>query len=164
MRGKIMSGALIGLSLLILVGVALTTWFMLRPAEQENFLNLNLDNGSSESVEFRDLNMYPGKTVSYTMFLFSEIDDDYTVDFDFREMEGEILKEYINVTVTVDDEVFIEDTLKNLLDGSGKALDCYLQDGIPCTVHIDFAMPEDVGNAPMGTKTLFELVLTASNE
>ena len=164
MRAQIMSGALIGLSLLILVGVVLTAWFLFRSEEQENFLNFNLENGVSQTVEFKDLNMYPGKTVTYTMFLFSQIEDDYALSFDFRELEGEILKDYIDVTLIINDELFLTEKLSALLSGDAKLTDAHLEDGIPYTVRIDFTMPDDVGNEPMGTKTLFELVLTATNE
>jgi len=164
MRGKIMSCVLIVLSVTILVGVGLTTWFMLRPVEQENFLNLNLENGKAETVEFKDLNMVPGKTVSYTMFVFSEIDDDYELAFDFQEVDGEVLKDYIDVTVKVGEEVILHGKLAALLSDNAKIINARLQEGIPYTVTIEFSMAEDVGNEPMGAEALFYLVLTANNE
>ena len=164
MRSKFMSALLIVLSVTILVGVVLTALFLLRSEEDENFLNFDLENGKSQTVEFQDLNMYPGKTVSYTMFLFCDIRDEYDLAFSFVDKEGEILKDYIDVTVTLNGEVFWQDKLAEMFTEDAKLTVAELQQGVPCTVRIDFSMDQDVGNEPMGQKTLFDLIITASNE
>lgn len=159
-----MSGILIVIGILILVGVILTACFFFHPYGREDLVEINIEPGRRHAVEIRDLNLYPGKENVYSVLLYSDVEGTYKLKLAFEEIEEHSLKQYVYAAVEVEGEILCEALLADLFVEEGLTLSCDLKKKDAFLLTIRYSMPEEVGNEAQGAKAIFDLVLTASKE
>ena len=153
---------------LILVGSAFTAFMLYYVERRDNVIKVKMDESGMSSVEFRAINIAPGDTREYLVKLTSELEGPCTLSLDFQELSLEEpaapLKEYVYVTVKVNETILCDGLLKDIYDLPAIQMDCTLDGKEPFVFEITYHMPESVGNEAQNAKASFDLALTASNE
>lgn len=156
------------MTVIIFTGAAFTT-FLLLYDDNRDVIKVSLEAGVPETVEFESLAMIPGEIVTFETQLFSDISSKCTLDIAFEEhaeqAKNSNLKDFVVAAIHVNGEFLCEKPLAELLDGEVLTLDgCKLNKNDPFNITFTFIMPLDVGNEAQGADTIFNVVLTASNE
>lgn len=115
--------------------------------------------GVTESVQVvRDLKLSPTETKEYSVNLVCEASGDYYISIDYTEKQDGGMKSFVNVTVSLGEEVMYEGSLIELLDAD-KVIDFEgtLEADDPLPVTIRYEMPYDVGNEAQGTTADFKV-------
>lgn len=163
-NSKFIRIALIVLSAMILIGVALTV-YMLSTANNRNIIKVNIENGKTQAVEFKDLCLLPGEECGYIISFGSGAADKYDVELVFHETEGEkTLKDHAYVRIEANGEVICDQLLATLFENSHITLPIDLTGDEKNDVKIVYYLPEEVGNEVQNAEATFELLITASNE
>lgn len=162
-KSNFMRIGLIVSSILILIGVALTTYMMTTP-NQRNVINVHIENGKTQAIKFEDLCLIPGEECEYTILLDSVAASNYDLMFDFHETEEKTLKNYAYARIEINDEVICDQLLATLFDGDDMTLPVDLTEDKKTAIKIVYYLPEDVGNEAQNAEAIFELLITASNE
>ena len=162
-KNAVMSVALTLLSLLIIVGVGLTTYFLLHSERDADLIRLDLENEESQEIVFRALTLLPGGSRTYTLSLFCEVADEYDVTLQFSETEDRALKDYVYAKIEVGGETLCDRLLSDLFGEGATVFPCAFGSGESVDVKITYYMPEEVGNEAQNAEVDFELLITASN-
>ncbi len=156
------------MTLIIFVGAGFTTFLLLYEEDQE-VIKVSLEEGVPEKVEFKNLAMIPGEVATFDAQIYSDIRSNCTLEIEFEELtdkaQNNRLKEYVVAAIHVNGEFLCEKPLSELLDGETLTLeDCKLNNTDGLALTFTYVMPLDVGNEAQGADTIFNVVLTASNE
>jgi hypothetical protein len=162
-NSKFMRIFLIVGSVLIIVGVSLTTW-MLATEDDRNVIRVQIDEGDSTPVKFEALTMVPGDEYEYSVKLVKDRSDKFDLKFDFVETGDGTLKNYARVKIIVHDNVVYDDLLVNTLGNNNILLSVDFNEDKNTEFQIVYYLPVDVGNEAKNAEALFGLILTASNE
>ena len=160
---RFMRIALAVLSTLILIGVALMI-YVLVAFNNRNIIKINIENGETQAVEFKKLDLIPGEECNYTLSLSSKVADEYDILLVFRETEEHTLKDYARVRMESNGEVICDKLLAEMFTGNGISLSFRLVKDRSEDIQITYYLPEDVGNEAQNAEAAFELLITASNE
>lgn len=162
-KSKFMRIALIVLSAMILIGVALTI-YMLATADERNIIRIDIGSGETQAVEFNNLCLIPGEECEYTVLLSSKVTDKYDVELAFREKAVNTLNNYAYIRIETNGEVICDRLLATLFESDNIVLPIDLSEKKNDTIKIVYYMPAEVGNEAQNAEAAFELLITASNE
>lgn len=150
-------------SALILVGVSLMTW-MLVTEDDRSVIDVQLENGKTQSVEFENLSLVPGEECEYTISLGSDTASKYDLSLDFVEIEEKTLKNFARVKIVANGEVVCDELLATVFEDENIVLPVDFTEGKNTELKIVYYLPLEVGNEAKNAEAVFELLLTASNE
>lgn len=154
--------ALSVLSAMILVGAGLTTHLLVN-RNSGNVIEVEVQNGETQSVEFENLCLIPGEECLYVIELSSDIADEYEISLKFEETQEDALKNFAYAKIEANGETVCDKLLADLFGGEEILLYCDLKDG-GREITITYYIPENVGNEAQNSGAVFDLSITASNE
>jgi len=163
-KSKLMRIFLIAGSVLIIVGVSLTGW-MLATEDERDVIEVELEDGKTETLAFDDLTLVPGEECEYIINLEKTSASKYDLELDFVDTDEEkTLKNYARVKVFANGEVVSDDLLADAFEKEKIILSVDFDEGKNTELKIVYYLPLDVGNEAKNAEAVFELLLTASNE
>lgn len=162
-KSKLMRIILTVGSVLIIGGVSLMGW-MLTTEDERGVIEVKLEDGKTESLEFESLALIPGEECEYTIQLERSASRKYTLELDFTETEEKTLKNYARVKIVSSGEVICDELLKTVFEGDAIVLPVDFDEGKNTELKIVYYLPAEVGNEAKRAEAIFELLLTASNE
>lgn len=161
-KKKMIDIALIAMSVLILIGVGLTIYFL---NADQNVIKVNIEPDQTQTITFEHLALRPGESCEYTLSLNGEYSEEYQLSLNFSDHEpSHTLKSYVYVRIERDGTVLCDQLLSEAFDGEGITLTANFTDGAKNEMQVTFYMPEDVGNEAQNAEANFELLLKATNK
>ena len=155
---------LISLAVMILVGAALTTYFLLSMANRR-VIKLKMDGVEDGAVAFKHLGLAPGEEIDYTVRIYSvEEDRPCTLLLDFVETEDLSLKQYAYVRMEADGEVLCDALLADMFLAPSIPLDCVLKEKESVDISVTYYMLPEVGDEAQGAEACFDLLIRTSEE
>ncbi len=162
-RSRIMQIALIIGCVLIFVGVGLIGWIT-STQDERNVINVQLQEGTTEKVEFENLGLIPGEECEYVLSLKKGEKNSYDLKLDFVELEEKTLKQFARVKIIFNEEVLHDELLADVFDGDGLTVHVDFDGGKKTELKIVYYLPIEVGNEAKNAEAIFELLLTTNNE
>lgn len=162
-KNKLVRIALIVLSVMILIGVALTM-YMLSIVNNHDIIKVNIKDDATQVVEFQNLCLIPGEKCEYTISFSSEVADEYNLRLAFRETVENTLKNYVHIKIEANGEIVYDQLLATLFDNSNITLTVDLTDDRKNDIKIIYYLPKEIGNEAQNAEANFELLITANNE
>lgn len=162
-KKKLMQIGVIVLSIMILIGIALSI-YLHTASKRKNIININIDGNETKNVEFKNLSMVPGEKIEYIINLKSEVVKECKVTLRFQEIEEQNLKNYVYVQIETNDEKISEQLLKNLLEDKEIVIPVDFTKEKKKEIKISYYLPEEVGNEAQNAEASFELLITTTNE
>lgn len=162
-KSNLMRIILIAGSVLIIVGVSLMGW-MLATEDERGVIEIKLEDGKTESLAFEDLTLVPGEECEYTIQLKKTSSSKYDLELDFVEIEEKTLQNYARVKIIANGEVISDELLADAFKKEKIVLPVDFDEGKNTELKVVYYLPIDVGNEAKRAETVFELLLTASNE
>lgn len=162
-KKKLMQIGVIVLSIMILIGIALSI-YLHTASKRKNIININIDGNETKNVEFKNLSMVPGEKIEYIINLKSEVVKECKVTLRFQEIEEQNLKNYVYVQIVSNDEKISEQLLKNLLEDKEIVIPVDFTKEKKKEIKISYYLPEEVGNEAQNAEASFELLITTTNE
>lgn len=151
-------------SALILVGVSLMTW-MLVTEDDRSVIEVQLEDGKTQSIEFENLSLVPGEECEYVVTLKSENAKKYDLNLDFVDTEKDLtLKNFARVKIVANGEVVCDELLATIFENEDIVLPIDFTEDKNTELKIVYYLPLEVGNEAKNAEAIFELLLTASNE
>lgn len=131
----------------------------------ENLIIIDGKMPTTEILEMPSINVNPGTTSKYSFYLSFLNDGQYNINFSFKEKIENILKDYINVKLKINNEILFEEKLKDICNGDTTlSFIKEVNKDRPLLVEILYEVPISVGNEIQGLKTSFELKLYVKKE
>lgn len=162
-RSRIMQIALIIGSVLIIVGVGLIGWIT-STQDERNVINVQLQEGTTETVEFENLGLIPGEECEYVLSLKKGEKNAYDLRLKFVELEEKTLKQFARVKIIFNEEVLHDELLADVFDGDELTVHVDFDSGKKTELKIVYYLPIEVGNEAKNAEAIFELLLTTNNE
>lgn len=162
-KSKLTRIILIAGSVLIIVGVSLMGW-MLATEDERSVIEVQLENGKTQSVEFENLSLVPCEECEYTIKLEKSRADKYDLNLDFVEIEEKTLKNYARVKIIANGEVVCDELLATVFENEDIVLPVDFGEDKNTELKIVYYLPIEIGNEAKKAEAIFELLLTASNE
>lgn len=161
-KKKLIDIALIALSVVILLAVALMAYLMTR---DRRIIKVDISSGEAQDVVFDDLVLFPGESTGYKLLLCGKYSDEYQITLEFKDNEPDkTLKDHAYIRMEKGDEILCDALLRDVLEGDGIVFTAFLTEGEAETISVIYYMPEDVGNEAQNAEADFTLMITASNE
>ena len=165
---KFTTGVLVTVISLAIIGLILVLFFIFWSklpiiTTDVSIIEINLEDGSEEKIEFKNLELIPGSSVEYNVKVKVDKTDEYLLSFDFLIVKDSRLKRYTRVKIVDEDGVIIcDETLKNLLD-SEEGIDYVfkISKSEPLYLDIIYYMDESVGNEAKKLSMTFDLIISA---
>lgn len=162
-RKKIANISLLVMSTIILLGVALTVYFMI--TTDTHIIEVSVKPDETNAIEFEKLYLRPGESCEYTLSLISEYEQAYSLVLQFEDRKPDMtLKNYAYLRMEKDGEVLCDTRLSELFERERISFAIDFTDGTKNEIHIVYYMPEDVGNEAQNTEADFKLLVKATNE
>lgn len=160
--------ALIALSVLILVGAALTGYF-LATVTRRHAIVVDLEEDRSAGVRtvcFEDLSLVPGGSTEYTIKLRGMQDETYDLSFSFvaSEEDEQALCRYLSVRMLLEDTVLCDQKLDTMLGADSVHTDVSFDKAREKRLTVLFYMSEEVGNEAQDAVADFALRIGANNK
>ena len=159
------------LSVLIIVGSALTIYFLMNPdTKREDTTRIKLvgyeSGGVSAKVEFAASGMNPGDTVEHTVELTGEVEGSADLTLSFKENKSfeNKLAQYLYVTLTINGAEYCNAKLADLFGATLKTIECVIDEVEPVVIDVSYYMPLEIGNEAAYTEAFFDLVINSTNE
>ena len=162
-KSKLIRIFLVAGSALIIVGVSLMAW-MLATEDERNVIDLKLDGGKTQSVEFNNLTLVPGAACEYTVNLKKSGTNQYNLNLEFVETEEKTLKNFARVKIIASGEVVCDELLATVFESENIVLPVDFKEGKNTEIKLVYYLPIEVGNEAKNAEAVFDLLLTASNE
>ncbi len=164
---KFTTGILITVMLLAIIGLILVLFFIFGDmfpiiATDVSVIEINLEDGKEEVIEFKNLELIPGSEVEYNVKVTVDKSDEYVLSFDFITLKDSKLKKYTHVKIVDENGVVIcDELLKNLLDTEGIDHVFKISKLNPLYLDIIYYMEESVGNEAKGLEMTFDIIVSA---
>ena len=162
-KNKLMRVILVVGSVLIIIGVSLMGW-MLSTEDERNVIEVKLEDGKTEVLEFKDLTLVPGEECEYVVKLKKSGADQFDLSLDFVELEEKTLKNYARVKIIANGKVICDELLATVFEGEKIVLPVDFNKGKNTELKIVYYLPVDTGNEAKNAEAIFKLLLSASNE
>ncbi len=162
-KNKLMRVILVAGSVLIIIGASLMGW-MLSTEDKRNIIEVKLEDGKTEALEFKNLTLVPGEECEYVVKLKKSGVSKYDLSLDFVEIEEKTLKNYARVKIIANGEVICDELLATAFEGEKIVLPVDFNKGKNTELRIVYYLPVDTGNEAKNAEAIFELLLTASSE
>lgn len=150
-------------SILIIVGVSLLGW-MLSTKDDTTVIEVQIEDGKTQSVEFERLGLVPGEECEYTVKLKKPNADEYDLSLSFVETEEKTLKNFARVKIIANGEVVSDELLATAFESEGTVLHVDFIEDKNTEIKLVYYLPIEIGNEAKNAEAIFDLVLTASNE
>lgn len=161
-RKKITNIALIVMCAVILLGVALTIYFL---TADKHVIKVSIEPDETKAIRFEELYLRPGESCEYTLLLSSEYTEKYQLTLRFEDENTKLtLKDYAYIRMERDGEVLCDTRLSEIFEQQTIELAVDFTDGESNDIGIIYYMPEDVGNEAQNAEAEFKLLVTATNE
>ncbi len=161
---KFMRIALIGASVLVLIGVSLMTWMLITEDDRNN-VDVFLSEGMTETIQFENLSLVPGESCEYVVKLKGDNAKKYDLSLDFVDTDQEkTLKNFAYVKIIANEEVICDELLADAFENEKIVLPVDFDEEKNTELKIVYYLPIEVGNEAKNAEAFFELLLTASNE
>jgi len=158
-----MSIILVVISILIIVGVILM-WWMLTHQGQRSLYNVQLDVGQTVTIPFKDVALVPGGEFEYVIRFDQASSSEYDLTLDIVERESDGLEQYARIKLFADGELLGDELLKNIFEGGLFVIPVDFSEEDSMKLKIVYYLPEDIGNEAKNTKSVFDLVFTATSK
>lgn len=149
-------------ALILLCGCVLV--YIAAESNYGNIIDINIEDGECEKVEFKKIFILPGESCSYMLRLNMKAHGKYSLHLDFDMVDSHNLEKYVNVKVLVDGRTLCDTPLSELLSEDNRGIDYLMSSWLPENVEIVYYIPEEVGNEAQGAYTTFDLNVTAALE
>lgn len=161
-RKKITNIALIVMCVVILLGVALTIYFL---TADKHIIKVSIEPDETKAIRFEELYLRPSESCEYTLSFSSEYAQEYRLTLRFEDQNTDLtLKDYAYVRMEKDGEVLCDTRLSEIFKQQTVKIAVDFTDGKTNDVRIIYYMPEDVGNEAQNAEADFTLLVTATNE
>lgn len=124
-------------------------------------LNVKIESGEEEVVEFDALGLLPGQSTEYNLYLTTNDGPTKSVRLEFREKEDSPLADFVRVQIFANDEEICDELLADLMSGGDVILDGDLTAAEEFKITIVYYMPEEVGNEAANTEAWFDIYVSA---
>lgn len=159
---KIINITLIVMSIIILIGIVLTVYFL---TADKHVIKISIEPDETESVHFEKINIVPGDECEYTLLLSSEYEYEYELTLRFEDLDPEqILKDYAYVRMERDGEIICDELLSKAFEGEKLVLSVNFLERETNDIRVIYYMPADVGNEAQNAEANFNLYITATNK
>lgn len=113
----------------------------------ENFILIDGKGQTIGNIEVKDIAINPGSSSNTTINLSSIVNGKYNINISFNEEKTSILKEYINISIVVEDKIIHEALLNDMIKNNTIVkFDNHLKKGAPLKINIIYTISKDVGN------------------
>lgn len=129
----------------------------------DNIINIEVKDGMSKEVVFKELSLAPGQSCEYKMVLNREKKIAYDLTFEFEEAENLDLKEYVYVKMETKGEVFFEKLLADAFKEGTFKLFVEAGEAGEDDIMITYYLPAEIGNEAQNAKSVFKLLVTAES-
>ncbi len=126
-----------------------------------NIIDVDIEDGVSEKVEFKSFHILPGESCSYVLRLNMKTAGDYKLQLDFERVSSHNLEKYVNVKILVGGRTLCDTPLFEFLSADCQGISYTMNSGLPENIEIIYYIPEEVGNEAQGAYTTFDLHITA---
>ena len=150
-------------SLLIIVGVSLIGWINSTSADK-NEIKVEIEEGHTESVEFKDFELVPGASCEYTVKFNGERARQYDVTLDFVEKEDKTLKKFAYVKIISGDEIIYDRLLADAFEDDVLEISVDFDNNENTELKIVYYLPIEVGNEAKNAEAVFELQFVTKSE
>ena len=147
-------------ALVLLCGCVLA--YVASESNYGNIINLDIEDGECEKVEFKEFYILPGESCSYVLRLNMKTYGNYSLNLDFERVSSQNLEKYVNVKILVGGRTLCDTPLSELLSDENQGINYLMSSWLPENVEIIYYIPEEVGNEAQGAYTTFDLNITAS--
>lgn len=155
--------ALIIASVLILIAVALSAYFLLY-TDRTNIIEVCIAEDEDKIVEFKNLSIVPGGEYEFIIKLTGEFDAVYDISMKFVESDGLVLKDYVYARIEDDQQVFCDDLLANVFKEEIFHFERKLYEKKSHDIRVVYYMDEEVGNEVQQASAEFELLISVSSQ
>ena len=162
-KSKLMRIILMVGSIFIIVGVSLLGW-MLSTKDEKNVIEVQIEDGETQSVEFKHLGLVPGEECEYTVKLEKSDADEYDLNLDFVEIEEKTLKNFARVKIIASGETVFDELLATAFESEDIVLHVDFNEDKKTEIKLVYYLPIEVGNEAKNAEAIFDLLITASNE
>lgn len=126
----------------------------------DNNIDVEIEEGETSVVEFEELGLVPGQSVEYELYLSTGDGPTQCISLDFYETGDSPLKDYVRVTIFLNDEEICDELLGDVMDAGNIVCNADISSG-EHKITLVYYMPEEVGNEAAGAEAWFDLFITA---
>lgn len=162
-KSKLMRVILSAGSALIIAGVIMMGW-MRATEDDRRTIEVQMEDGETQSVEFKNLSLVPGEECEYTIKLENSGFGKYDLNLAFVETEEKTLKNFARVKIMAKGEVLCDELLATVFENRDIVLPVDFGEDKNTELRIVYYLPIEVGNEAKNAEAIFELLLTANNE
>lgn len=158
-KNRSLNMLIVGILLLCAISIVLAVFLYEAHGEFDDRIVVTEDGVTETIVPVRDLMLVPTETKEYSVDFYCAASGTYEFDVSYNEIEDGGMKNFVNVTLTFDDEAIYQGPLAELLD-TDKVIefDGYLNDDDPVRVLFSYEMPYEIGNEAQGTWSDFNIL------
>ena len=158
MKNRSINILIVALLLLVVMSVVLFVFIEYAHEVFEENITVSADGVTRSVKAVKDLKLNPTESKEYNVNLVCEASGDYHISLDFKEKRDGGMKKFVNVTVSLGDDVMYEGDLATLLD-TEKVIefDGTLEADDPLPVTVRYEMPREIGNEAQGTSADFKV-------
>jgi hypothetical protein len=127
-------------------------------------VTLTQDGVEKETLHIESLSMRPGSKVESVASVTCQADGNFSFKISFLQTEESPLKDYVNVSIKVEDELLGEYALWELLDGQTMQFTRSVVAGEDFQILLVYKMPIEVDDAAQGLAAKFIVELEAGNK
>lgn len=162
-KSNFMRIMMIASSLLIIVGVGLMYHEVTHPSDEE-VINVHIEEGSIETIEFAQLSLVPGATADYLVRIKSEMAEHCELVMSFKETGESPLKNFAYVRIISGNNVLYDDLLATAFEEEQIVFNVDFDKNHNTELTVEYYMPIEIGNEAKNAEAFFELHISASNE
>lgn len=155
---------LIPMTIIIFIGVAIIGW-ILAGYNRTNSINIRIESGETESIEFNRIGLIPGEECRYDVHIKGK--EDFVMRLDFVESgdpELNRLKEFAYVKIIAGGETLCDELIVDIFDHEEFVLPVVISEDINTELTIIYYLPIEVGNEAKNAQADFDLIVRASEE
>lgn len=157
----VLGSVLIGIFVGVIIFEVIFALNLFKNGNTDQNINVEIENGETEVVEFEKLGLVPGDKTEYTLIITTKDTIAQTIQLNFYETQDSPLKDFVRVKILIEDEEVYDGLLGDAMDGDAIDTDTSITAGGECRVTIVYYMPEEVGNEAEGAEAWFKLYITA---
>ena len=156
----IISSIAIGVMLGIIIFEVIFAIRLYLRSNDDQSLDVTIEYGETEIVEFEKFGLVPGESTEYTLHLSTTDGPTRYIIMEFSEREDSPLADFVRVKILVKGEEVCDELLVDLLNGAEVTFegDLYSEE---IEVTLVYYMPTEVGNEAENTDAWFNVIITA---
>lgn len=160
-KRKVINVTLIVMSVVILIGVALTIYFS---TSDRHIIKISIEPDQTQAIRFEELYLRPGENCEYILSLSSEQAEVYRLVLCFEDQDPTLtLKDYAYVRMEKGGEVLCDIRLSEAFEQAIIECSADFTDNKKDDVKIIYYIPENVGNDAQNAEADFKLLVRGTN-